>query len=80
MIPIYNTYVLTRIVDGSGWKFILLCIPIVSIIYGIMFNIYFARSFGKEIGFALGLIFLPNVFQLILGFGSAEYIGPRGER
>ena len=39
-------------------------------------NIALADSFGKGTGFKLGLIFLPNIFTLILGFGSAEYQGP----
>jgi len=34
-----------------------------------------AKAFGKGTGFAVGLFFLPNIFQLILGFGSAEYQG-----
>lgn len=32
-----------------------------------------SKSFGKGTGFALGLFFLPNIFQLILGFGSSKY-------
>ncbi|MDO4797567.1 MAG: DUF5684 domain-containing protein [Coriobacteriales bacterium] len=34
-----------------------------------------AAAFGKGTGFAVGLILLPNIFALILGFGSAQYIG-----
>ena len=34
-----------------------------------------AKSFGKGTGFALGLLFLPNIFQLILAFGDAKYQG-----
>ncbi len=32
-----------------------------------------AKSFGKGLAFTIGLIFLPNIFQLILAFNSAEY-------
>ena len=35
-----------------------------------------AKLFGKEIGYALGLIFLPFVFLPMLAFGSATYQGP----
>lgn len=35
-----------------------------------------ARSFGKGMAFAWGLIVLPFVFWPILGFGDAEYRGP----
>ena len=76
LIPLYNLYIMVKIVDGNGWKFLLLLIPIVGFIYDIMLSIKMAKAFGKSSGFAVGLIFLPNIFFLILGFGSAEYIGP----
>ena len=45
------------------------------LILNIMFNVKLARSFGKGVGFAIGLIFLNPIFMLILGFGSAKYVG-----
>lgn len=33
-------------------------------------------AFEQSGAFAVGLIFLPNIFQLILGFGNYAYIGP----
>lgn len=36
-----------------------------------------AQSFGKDTGFGVGLLVLPFVFYPILGFGKAEYVGPR---
>jgi len=38
-----------------------------------------SKSFGKGVAFTLGLLFLPVIFYLILGFGNAEYIGPAGK-
>jgi len=38
-------------------------------------NYYLARSFGHEIGFTLGLIFLYPIFILVLAFSSTKYIG-----
>ena len=35
-----------------------------------------AKLFGKEIVYAIGLIFLPIVFAPMLAFGSASYQGP----
>lgn len=32
-----------------------------------------AKAFGKGVGYTLGIIFLPNIFTLILGFGKAKY-------
>ena len=79
LIPFYNFFVYCKIIDGNGWKFLLLIIPIVDIVYMIILNVRTAKAFGKGTGFAIGLIFLLNIFTLILGFGSAQYIGPRGE-
>ena len=78
IIPIYNVYTLCKIADGNGWKFLLLLIPIVNIIYMILLYHRLSKSFGKGFLFTLGLIFLPNIFTLILGFGGSQYIGPRG--
>lgn len=48
---------------------------ILSFVVSIMHCYKLSKSFGKGIGYTLGLIFLPNIFTLILGFGKAEYIG-----
>ena len=76
LIPIYNWYVLMKIVGRPGWWLILLLIPIVNIVIWIIVSIDLAKSFGKGTGFALGLIFLAPIFYLILAFGSAQYVGP----
>jgi hypothetical protein len=38
-----------------------------------------AKSFGKDIGWGFGLWLLPFIFNLILAFGSSEYVGPNGQ-
>ena len=80
IIPLYSEYIFVKIADGNGWKFLLYCIPVVNIVYHILFNLRLAKAYGKGTGFAIGLMFIPNLFTLILGFGSAQYIGPRGEQ
>ena len=79
LIPIYNIYILFKIADGQGWKFLLLLIPIVNIVISILLYVRLAYAFGKPGVFAVGLIFVPVIFEAILAFGDAEYIGPRGE-
>lgn len=79
LIPIYNVYTLCKIADGNGWKFLLFLIPIVNIIYGIMLTFRLAKSFGKGIAFGFGLLFLNTIFMLILAFGGAQYVGPKGQ-
>jgi hypothetical protein len=74
IIPIYNWIVWCKIVGRPAWWVLLLilCFPI----FFIILCIDLAKSFGKGVGFALGLIFLSFIFFPILGFGSAQYQGP----
>lgn len=76
LIPIYNAYLLCKIAGRPGWWLLLLLIPIVNVVVGIILWIDVAKSFGKGVGFAMGLIFLGFIFIPILGFGDAQYQGP----
>ena len=76
IIPIFNLYILLKVVGRPGWWIILYLIPLVNIIILIIVQLDFAKSFGKSVGFAVGLIFLSFIFVPILGFGSASYRGP----
>lgn len=80
VIPFYNLYVLLKIVGREGWWLILFFIPIVNLVVWILVSIDLAKSFGQSGWFAVGLIFLPFVFVMILGFGSATYQGPAAAR
>ena len=77
IIPIYNIIVLFKLVGMNPWMILLYLVPIANIVVMILFNIKLAKAFGKGGGFAAGLIFLNTIFTLILGFGSAEYVGPQ---
>jgi len=76
IVPLYNTYVLVKIAGRPWWWLLLLFIPVVSLIIGIILSVDLAKSFGKGVGFAIGLILVPFIFVPILGFGSAQYQGP----
>jgi hypothetical protein len=76
IIPIYNLYIWCKIVGRPGWWIILLLIPFVNIIVGIILCVDMAKSFGKGVGFGIGLALLGIIFWPILGFGSAQYQGP----
>ena len=80
LIPIYNIYILCKIVGRPGWWVILMFIPFVNFIIGIILCIDLAKSFAKGVGFGLGLVFLSFIFYPILGFGSAQYQGPSSGR
>ena len=75
IIPIWNFIVLLRIAGRPVWWIVLLFIPFVSIAIWIVLGIGVADAFGKGGGFALGLILLTPIFLLILGFGSARFVG-----
>jgi Family of unknown function (DUF5684) len=76
LIPIYNIYILCKIAGKPGWWVVLFLIPIVNFIISIILSIAVANSFGKSTLFGLGIAFLPYIFYLILGFGSAKYVAP----
>ena len=73
IVPIYNTYVLCQELYGNGWKFLLLLIPLYNIYFGIKLYIDWAKAFHQGVGFAIGMLFLPFIFQMILAFGAYEY-------
>ncbi len=56
---------------------------IISSVYVAGLEIYLAimlgRAFKKGPGFIVGLILLPNIFQLILAFGGSKYALKKGE-
>jgi hypothetical protein len=74
IIPIYSTIVLLEIIKKPTWWVFMLFIPLVNIYFAIVMVNELSKSFGKDVGFTLGLIFLPFIFYPILGFGSAQYI------
>lgn len=79
IIPIYNAYILTKIIGKPWWWLILLCIPYLNIVFGIWAINLLSKSFGKDIGFTLGLIFLGFIFLPIMAFDrTIVYQGPAG--
>jgi len=76
IIPIYNIIVLLKISGQPAVRVIFWLIPIVGIYFQIVDTLGFVRSYGKDIGYLLLLILLPFVGWPMLGFGSAQYIGP----
>jgi len=79
LIPILNIYTLIKIAGRPGWWWVLALIPFVNIVVMILVMIDLAHAFGKDTGFAVGLILLSIVFLAILAFGDSQYLGP-GQR
>lgn len=75
LIPIYNLYVLNKIIVGNGLLFLLMFIPIINFIYLIYLYYKLGTMFGKKIGFILGLMFLGYIFIPILACDKSDYLG-----
>ncbi len=75
LIPIYNAIVWLKIAGRPAWWLVLMLIPFVNIIVAIIASIDFAKQFGKDAGFGIGLALLGFIFYPILAFGSAQYVG-----
>ncbi len=78
LVPFYNTYTLFKIAGRNGWGFLLLFIPVVNFVVTIILAIDLAKHFGKSTTFGVVGLWLFNVIgALMLGFGKAEYVGPK---
>ena len=82
IVPIYANVVQFKVVGLNPWLILLYLIPFVNyvamVVFAILIAFRLAKSFGKSTGWGWGLLFLPFIFQLILAFGSSEYVGPNG--
>lgn len=83
LIPIYNVVVLYKIIGLSPWLlllYLLSVVPVVgwiiSVALSIVSTVKLAKAFNQSTAFIFGLLFLSPIFQMILGFGKAEYVGP----
>lgn len=76
IVPIYNIIVMLEIVEKPAWWIILYLIPFVNITVAIIINIELAKVFGKDTGFAIGMIILPFIFFPMLAFGNSQYTKP----
>ncbi|MBR2587320.1 hypothetical protein IKE71_03035 [Candidatus Saccharibacteria bacterium] len=69
----------TGATNGQPSTFALI-VSFISLGYAIFFAIYEAiklgNAFKKGTGFKVGLVLLPNIFLLILAFGSSKYTKP----
>jgi len=69
-IPIFNLFVLTKILNKPIWWLVIyLLLPISWFIVPLQLS----NAFSKKVLFAVGLIFLPFIFYPILAFGKSQY-------
>jgi hypothetical protein len=79
IIPIWNAVVLLQITGRSGWWVLGYLVPLLNLFVQIRWGIEMAQSYGRGIGFAIGLILLEPLFLVILGFSDVRYLGPAAQ-
>jgi hypothetical protein len=75
IVPVYNIIVKLEIVGRPLWWILLMFLPLVNIAIWIVISIDLAKSFGKDVGYGVGLALLPFIFHPMLAFGDATYRG-----
>ena len=115
LIPIYNLYIMYKIVGMTGWFWATIIVAViasvimtansapnvyvattdeilaynffasplviialvaeivVTAVASILYSWRLSKVFGHGVGYFIGLIFLPNIFWLILGFDKSKY-------
>jgi hypothetical protein len=77
VIPFYNAYIMLKIAGRPAWWLLLFLIPLVNVVFAVILAIDVAKSFGQSAAWGFFLLFLLcGIGYLILGFGSATYLGP----
>ncbi len=73
IVPIYNLFIILKIIRKPWWWIILMIIPYIGFIWTVWSTNLLSKSFGKGAVTTVGLIFLPFIFYPLLGFGDAKY-------
>lgn len=72
----FINYVTTRVKSPNNGMVILMgVLAILGLVLSFIQSQRLSKAFGKGAGFGVGLFLLGPIFRLILGFGSARYVG-----
>lgn len=87
IIPFYNAYLLFKLCWGNGYWFFLYLLGFVPVIGTVSVLVItfvtehkLSVAFGHTGLFTVGLIFLPNVFTMMLALDENPYMGPLKEK
>ena len=79
LVPIYNAITMLSVIGRPWYHIFFAIIPIYNIIFLIQCIHGLSKSFGKDAGYTVGLLFLPYIFYPILAFNkNIKYVGPGG--
>lgn len=77
LVPIYNVYILLRIIGRPAWWLALYLVPFVNLVVSVIVALDLAKVFGKSPAFGIVALWLFNaVGYIILGLGDATYHAP----
>ena len=76
LVPVLNVLLILKVVGRPWWWLLLLLVPVVGIAVWAVLCLDVSDSFGHGLGYAIGLVFLPFVFGVLLWLGPARYEGP----
>lgn len=77
IVPVYNLVIMCRIVGMNPWFVLLAIVPVINYIFVIFLWYFWAKSYGKDIVYTVGLIFLSIIFLPMMAFDkNTKYIGP----
>jgi len=76
IIPIYNTYILLKIVGRPGWWILLYFVPLVNVVVQLFVAMDLAKAFGKSTTFGvIGLWLFSIIGYYVLAFDDSTYQG-----
>ena len=76
-VPFYSDYVMCRITMTHGYYFLFGYIPVIGWLANAAYAVETSLAFGQGYVFSVLYFFFPWICDMILGFGNAEYLGPR---
>ena len=72
----YVNYCFTYVKSMPNWQTILIAVMgVIALVLTFIQSMKLSKAFGKGAGFGIGLFLFGPIFRLILGFGSARYVG-----
>ena len=74
-VPFYRDYVLCEITMGKGWYFVFGLVPFLVPVMNIVYAVEVTQSYGRKLSYGILYFFFPWLCELIIGCGSAQYLG-----
>ena len=74
LIPVYGAIEFFNVAWGNGAYFLFMLLPVINVLVFIITIQKLSESFGRGIGYTLGMFLLPGIFIPILGLGKDKHI------